>query len=154
MICWFYAVFFFSIRDTSFQTRVSGNFLESGFATVGKINSKLVEKVRDGSLDVRQRGIRQTILRWNSDCDAIVSDFETVSEKRPRDVYCPDAILETQTKHYNLALKNMSESPICLLSRISNILWYLQAGVRGGEAHSGNHDKGWARTSSYLQRLS
>lgn len=55
-----------------------------GVATVGKIDSKLVEKVRVGSLDVKQRGLRQTVLKWNSDCDAVVSDFETVSEKRPK----------------------------------------------------------------------
>jgi hypothetical protein len=56
---------------------------EFGVATVGKIDSTLVKIVRDGSLDVHHRGLRQTVFKWNSDCDAIVSYFETVSGKRP-----------------------------------------------------------------------
>ncbi|CZR56629.1 uncharacterized protein PAC_06518 [Phialocephala subalpina] len=50
---------------------------EFGIATVGEIDSELVKKVRLGSLDVLQRLIRQTKLKWNSDCDAVVRDFET-----------------------------------------------------------------------------
>jgi hypothetical protein len=97
---------------------------EFGVATVGEIDSKLVEKVR-GSLDVLKRLVRQTELKWNSDCDAVVRDFETVSEKGQRDACHADGMIETQTKPYDLARKNMPESPICLLSRISNILWHL-----------------------------
>jgi hypothetical protein len=98
---------------------------EFGVATVGEIDSKLVEKVRLGSLDVLQRLVRQTELKWNSDCDAVVRDFETVSEKGQRGAYYADGMIETQTKPYDPARKDMPESPICLLSRISNILWHL-----------------------------
>lgn len=98
---------------------------EFGVATVGEIDSKLVKKARLGSLDVLQRLVRQTELEWNSDCDAVVRDFETVSEKDQRGAYYANRTIETQTKPYDLARKNMSKSPICLLSRISNILWHL-----------------------------
>ena len=63
---------------------VDDELSEFGIATVGKIDSKLVEKVRDGSLDVWRRGIRQTVLRWNSDCNDIVNDFETVGDRPPK----------------------------------------------------------------------
>lgn len=98
---------------------------EFGVATVGEIDSKLVEKVRLGSLEVLKRLVRQTELKWNSDCDAVVRDFETVSEKGQRGAYYADGMIETQTKPYDPSRKNMPESPICLLSRISNILCHL-----------------------------
>ncbi len=57
---------------------------ESGVAVVGNIDSELVEKLKAqiASPDVMQRLNRQTELVWNSDCDAVVSDFETVSSQR------------------------------------------------------------------------
>jgi hypothetical protein len=96
-----------------------------GVAIIGEIDSKLVEKVRLGSLEVLKRLVRQTKLKWNSDCDAIIRDFETVSEKGQRGAYYANKMIKTQIKPYNPLQKNMPKSPICLLSRISNILCHL-----------------------------
>ncbi len=56
---------------------------ESGVAVVGTIDAELVEKLKAqiASPDVKQRLNRQTELMWNSDCDAVVSYFETVSNQ-------------------------------------------------------------------------
>ena len=53
-----------------------------GVAVVGSVDLKLIEKIKSqtGSPDIQHRRYRQTELRWNSDCDAVVEDFETVSE--------------------------------------------------------------------------
>jgi len=53
---------------------------EFGVATVGTIDSQLVNKLEVGSLDVKHRYLRQTELEWNSECDAVESAFQTVSE--------------------------------------------------------------------------
>ena len=115
---------------------------------IGKVEAQLE------SPNIKQRHHRQTELRWNSACDAIVKDFETVSEKCQRGAYYADGMIETQTKPYDLAGKKMPESPICLLSRIPNILWHLYTGEQRRETHGGHRDKGWVRTSSHLQRFS
>jgi hypothetical protein len=96
-----------------------------GVAIVGEINSKLVEKVRLGSLEVLKRLVQQTELKLNSDCNAIICDFKTVSKKGQRSIYYTNRIIETQTKPYNPLQKNIPKSLICLLSRISNILCHL-----------------------------
>jgi hypothetical protein len=53
----------------------------SGFAVVGKIDSKLIDNVKKHleSPAVKQRHYRQTELNWSSDCDFVVAYFETVS---------------------------------------------------------------------------
>jgi len=50
-----------------------------GVAIVGDIDLELIGEVKAQleSPDVKQRHHRQTELRWNSACDAIVRDFET-----------------------------------------------------------------------------
>jgi hypothetical protein len=72
-----------------------------GVTTVGTIDSEMVKRVQVlvGSAQVKQRHHRQTELKWNSECDAVVSDFEAVSEKDQRDLYCPNGMIETQTEH-------------------------------------------------------
>ena len=52
-----------------------------GVAVVGSVDLKLIEKVKSQtrSPDIQHQHYRQTELRWNSDCDAVVEDFETVS---------------------------------------------------------------------------
>jgi hypothetical protein len=54
---------------------------ESSVAVVGTIDLELVEKLKAqiASPNVKQRLNRQTELVWNTDCDAVVSDFETIS---------------------------------------------------------------------------
>jgi hypothetical protein len=50
------------------------------------------------------------------------SYFDTVSEKGQGDIYSPNRVIETQTRHYDPVHNNVPEPPICLLSRISNRL--------------------------------
>jgi hypothetical protein len=83
-----------------------------------------------------------------------VSDFEKVSSRGQRHRILFWRSTETQTKHRDLASKNMLEPPICLFPRISNSLWHIQTRTRGRETHSGDCDKGRAWTSSHLQGLS
>jgi hypothetical protein len=60
---------------------VDDDLSRSGFAVVGKIDPALIENVkrRLESAAVKQRYPRQTELSWNSDCDFVVANFETVS---------------------------------------------------------------------------
>ena len=66
---------------------------EFGVATVGDIDLDLVNQAKAEleSPDIEKRHIRQTELRWNNVCDAIVKDFESVSEM-PEQIYCPDRL--------------------------------------------------------------
>lgn len=53
----------------------------SGVAVVGRIEAKLIENLQkhlESKFHIRVIS-RQTHLQWNSDCDAIVTYFETVS---------------------------------------------------------------------------
>jgi hypothetical protein len=54
-----------------------------GVAAVGSVQSTLVEKVKDqiATPEARERYHRQTELRWSDECDSVVGDFETVSER-------------------------------------------------------------------------
>lgn len=56
---------------------------ETGVAVVGTIDSELIEKLKAQIAipDVKERPNRQTELVWNSNCDAVVSDFETVGNQ-------------------------------------------------------------------------
>ena len=65
------------------ERTVDDELTDFGVAIVGNIDLELVGKVKAQleSPDIKQRHHRQTELRWNSACDAIVWDFETVSEK-------------------------------------------------------------------------
>jgi hypothetical protein len=62
---------------------IGDELTDFGVAIVGDIDMELIGKVKAQleSLNIKQRHHRQTELRWNSACDAIVKDFETVSEK-------------------------------------------------------------------------
>jgi hypothetical protein len=64
----------------------------SGVAMVGEIDPTLIENLTRALPGIQQRQIRQTELKWNSDCDAIVSDFETVSSRGQRYVYHSDRV--------------------------------------------------------------
>jgi len=70
----------YSIMPNSRRT-ADDELSELGVAIVGEVNPILVQKVRGGSLDIQRRLVRQSELKWTSDCDAVVSDFETVSDK-------------------------------------------------------------------------
>jgi len=65
------------------ERTINDELTDFGVAIVGDIDLELVSKVRAQleSPDVKQRHHRQTELRWNNACSAIVRDFETVSEK-------------------------------------------------------------------------
>jgi hypothetical protein len=52
---------------------------DSGVAMVGEIDPTLIKNLALALPGVHLRQIRQTELKWNSDCEAIVSDFEKVS---------------------------------------------------------------------------
>ena len=112
------------------ERTIDDELADCGVAIVGDIDLDLVGKVKAQleSPDIKQRLHRQTELRWDSACGAIVRDFETVSDK-PIYIYiyinCPDEIIETETEHHAPVRKAMPEPPICLLSRIPNTLWYL-----------------------------
>ena len=55
-----------------------------GVATVGSIDLELIRKVESQIQlpNVQLRSYRHTELRWNSDCNAIVGDFETMSKSK------------------------------------------------------------------------
>ena len=53
----------------------------SGITTVGDINPKLIENLKQALLGIQQQQIQQTKLKWNSDYKAVVSDFETISSR-------------------------------------------------------------------------
>jgi len=59
------------------ERTIDDEISEFGVATVGTIDS---HKLEVGFLEVKKRYLRQTELKWNTECDAVVSDFETVSE--------------------------------------------------------------------------
>jgi hypothetical protein len=65
---------------------------DSGVAMVGEIDSTSIEILALAKPVLLQRGIRQTVLQWNGDCDAIVSDFEAVSSRGQRYVYHSDRV--------------------------------------------------------------
>jgi hypothetical protein len=54
---------------------------DSGVTRVGEIDPKLIKNLTLALPGVQLRQIRQTELKWNSDCEAIVSDFEKVSSR-------------------------------------------------------------------------
>ena len=64
------------------ERTIEDELTDFGVAIVGNIDLELVGKVKAQleSPDIKQRHHRQTELRWNSACGAIVRDFETVSE--------------------------------------------------------------------------
>jgi hypothetical protein len=65
------------------ERTIDDDLADFGVAIVGDIDLELVGKVKAQleSPDIKQRLHRQTELRWNSACGAIVRDFETVSRK-------------------------------------------------------------------------
>ena len=66
---------------TDDKRTIDDELTDSGVAILGNIDLELVGTV-EAQLefpDVKQRHHRQTELRWNSACDAIVRDFESVS---------------------------------------------------------------------------
>jgi len=75
---------------------VDDDLSDFGVATVGKTDSKLIKNVQLRLPDVKQRCIRQTKLKWTSDCDAIVSDLETVSDNVLRVLCYPNGMIEAQ----------------------------------------------------------
>ncbi|QSS63455.1 hypothetical protein I7I51_00513 [Histoplasma capsulatum] len=65
------------------QNNLDSDLSRFGFVVVGKISSKLIEKLQTHlqSKKVSRIVHRHSQLEWNSDCDAIFNDFETVSWK-------------------------------------------------------------------------
>lgn len=84
----------YSIMSGSGRT-ADDELSEFGVAIVGEVDLKLFEKFRLGSLDIMKRLGRQSELEWNSDCDTVVRDFETMSEKGQRGAYYTDGMIET-----------------------------------------------------------
>lgn len=65
---------------------------DSGIAMVGEIDSMLIEILALAKPGILLRGIRQTVLEWNGDCDAIINDFEIVSSRGQRYIYYSDRV--------------------------------------------------------------
>lgn len=64
----------------------SDDIKRSGYATVGEIEQSLIRDLKryvDAPV-IEQRHARQTYLKWNSDCEAVLTYFETVSQSRIR----------------------------------------------------------------------
>ncbi|EDN08858.1 predicted protein [Histoplasma mississippiense (nom. inval.)] len=61
------------------QNNLDSDLSRFGFVVVGKISSKLIEKLQTHlqSKKVSRIVHRHSQLEWNSDCDAIFNDFET-----------------------------------------------------------------------------
>ena len=115
-----------SERTIDDKRTIDDELTDFGVAVVGNIDLKLVGKVKAQleSPEIKQRHHRQTELRWNSACDAIERDFDTVSE-RPKYISCPNGMIETETEHHTPMRQTMPEPPICLLSQIPDRLWHL-----------------------------
>jgi hypothetical protein len=106
---------------------VDDDISEFGVASVGSIDLKLVAKLKEqlASPDVKQRHHRQTELRWSSDCDTVVNDFETVGGYGPEMYTVLTELIETQAENCYLAYENVPEPPTYLFPRISDSLWHL-----------------------------
>lgn len=62
---------------------LSAELRENGFVRSGELQSQSIAALRDAeSLTIRGRTGRQTELEWNSDCEAVITDFEEVSDLR------------------------------------------------------------------------
>jgi hypothetical protein len=60
---------------------LSAELGENGFVRSGEVQSQSIAALRDAkSLAIRGRTGRQTELEWNSDCEAVITDFEEVSD--------------------------------------------------------------------------
>jgi hypothetical protein len=62
---------------------IGDELTDFGVAIVGDIDLELIGKVNAQleSPNIKQLHHRQTELRWTSACDAVVKDFEAVSEE-------------------------------------------------------------------------
>jgi hypothetical protein len=65
------------------ERTIDDELTDFSVAIVGDIDLELVGKVKAQleSPDIKQRLHRQTELKWNGACGAIIRDFETVSDK-------------------------------------------------------------------------
>jgi hypothetical protein len=61
---------------------VSAALRENGFVRPGELQSQSIAALRDAKIAIRGRTGRQTELEWNADCEAVITDFEEVSDLR------------------------------------------------------------------------
>lgn len=61
--------------------KVDESLEESGISVIGRVNVESVSKHLFSPIMVH-RGLRQTHLDWNPDCDKVLAEFENVGVKK------------------------------------------------------------------------